>query len=510
MIARTGLSSRWAWLSILGVAALLTLPAMLQPPRLNDSYWIDWVWLDQFAQVLRSGTLYPRWLPLSHGGLGSPVFYYYPPLAFYVGSAFVMAGLSVYAALIATFFAGYVAAGTGMYLWLKDQARWPLIGALAYVAAPYHACNFYLRGAVAEFTATAVLPFVMLGLRRLEAGKHDAFAIVALGYAGLICSHLPLALLASLFLVGPYAAMLCRARKGTAPYVIGALATGIALAGAYLVPALALDHYRDAAKLWELPVLQPQNWTFWKEPVPNGYPSMLIIGASLAAPLLVLALVERSRWAAFGLLCAVLAVGLVPAVWELPLLRSVQFPFRILPIAEFALATALARSTSRGLFLAVLCLPGAFLSWAIVIRPATAGHVTMYDLQTRHPDVPENLPPGERPYSWPSRWALKLAQQHPMENVVDGRTIEPVFYFPAWRETCGKVEVPTFPDAATKLLSHPGDHCTRRLTLTSQEKLGAAASVLGLLVLAWGWLGGTRRLHGRTLARKGPAKGMTA
>lgn len=509
MIARSETILR-PWLAIIGLAALLTFAAAVQAPRLNDSYWIDWVWLDQFAKILRAGTLYPRWLPLSHGGLGSPVFYYYPPLAFYLGSVFVMAGLNVYAALIATFFAGYVAAGTGMYLWLKSEARWALAGALIYVAAPYHACNFYLRGAVAEFTATAVLPFVMLGLRRLGAGKRDAFALVALGYAALIYSHLPLALLASLFLIGPYALVLCRTRPPSTAYVIGALATGVALAGAYLVPAFALEPYRDAAKLWELPVLQPHNWTFWNRAVPNGYPSMLIIGAALAFPLLLLTLVDRSRWAAFGLLYVALGIGLVPVIWEMPLIRSVQFPFRILPLAEFALATGIARSNSRPLLVGLLCLPALFITWSIVVRPATAAQVTMNDLQTLHPDVPENLPPGDRPYSWPSRWALELAKEHQAQQVVNGLTIEPVFFFPAWRETCAKVGVRTFADERTKLLSHRGDHCVRHLRLTVQEEIGAAVSFLGLLALAWAWIGKARGLPRRTLARKGGAEGMTA
>ncbi len=510
MIGRTSLNSVLPWLAIISLAAVLSLPAALQSPRLNDSYWIDWVWLDQFSAALRAGMLYPRWLPLSHGGLGSPVFYYYPPIAFYLGSAFVVAGLTVYTALIATFFAGYVLAGTGMYLWLKNQARRPLVGALVYVATPYHTCNFYLRGALAEFTAMAVLPFVMVGLHRLLAGKRGGFAITALSYAALICSHLPLALLASVFLIGPYAAIHGRDHPRSAPFVIGALATGIALAGAYLVPAFTLDSYRDAAKLWELPVLQPQNWTFWKQPVPSGYPSMLVIGATLALPLLVLALLDRSRWAAFGLLYVLLGIGLLPNIWELPLVRSVQFPFRILPLAEFALAAALARSTSRALLLTLVCLPGAFITWSIVVRPTAAEHLSMQELQNLHPDVPENLPPGDRPYSWPSRWALEVAEQHRAPMVVNGVTIEPVFYFPAWRETCENGDVATFADGRTKLLSHRGSGCVRRLKLTREEKFGAGTSLFGLLALALGSIGGIRRLRGRTRARKGGAEGMTA
>src|SRR5438270_272462 len=67
---------------LLLAAMLLSVPAALGPVRLNDSFWIDLVWLEQFARELGHGVIYPRWLPLSHDGLGSPVFYYYPPFAF--------------------------------------------------------------------------------------------------------------------------------------------------------------------------------------------------------------------------------------------------------------------------------------------------------------------------------------------------------------------------------------------------------------------------------------------
>lgn len=66
------------------VGLLLTLPAILSPPMTHDSFGIICVWADQFTSELATGNLYPRWLPQSHGGLRSPVFYYYPPLAFYL------------------------------------------------------------------------------------------------------------------------------------------------------------------------------------------------------------------------------------------------------------------------------------------------------------------------------------------------------------------------------------------------------------------------------------------
>ncbi len=152
--------------ALLLTAAALSVPAALGPVRLNDSFWIDLVWLEQFARELGTGVIYPRWLLLSHGGLGSPVFYYYPPLAFYAASAFVLAGFSTYSALIAAFCAANLLAGVGAYLWLRDQSRVPLIGAIMFMIAPYHLFNFYLRGAIAEFLATAILPFVLWGIRQ--------------------------------------------------------------------------------------------------------------------------------------------------------------------------------------------------------------------------------------------------------------------------------------------------------------------------------------------------------
>ena len=468
---------------ILVTAAMLTLPAAFGPLRVNDSYWIDWVWLDQFANELGRGIVYPRWLPMSHGGLGSPVFYYYPPLAFYAGSAFVLAGMGVYAALLATFFAGYALSGAGAYALLKGQSRSPLLGTVAFMIAPYHACNFYLRGAFAEFLATAFLPFVMLGLRLVEERKTNGIAIAALSYAALICSHLPLALLASLFLISPY--LLSRHYREPRRLIgpAAALAAGIAIASIYLVPALMLEPYRDTAKLWENPGLQPQYWTFWDPGAPHAYPGMLVMGVVLALPLAILTVMRRSRWAVLGVVCVLLGVGLIPVIWELPLLRSVQFPFRILPIAELALAIALARVGWKPVLVGVPCLPLLFVTGLIVTGGPPSGGVPMAELRALHPDVPENLPPGERPYSWPSKWALGVAASHRRSRFSDGVTVEPTFYFPAWRLVCAGRPVPTFPDGATQLLSYRGQGCAQKLAWTVPEYIGALISLLGLLAL---------------------------
>ena len=496
-------SRRLPWLAIIALAAVMTLPAALGPVRFNDSFWIDWVWLDQFAREVGHGSLYPRWLPLSHGGLGSPAFYYYPPVSFYVGSVFVLAGASVYHGIVGVFFVAALLAGGGMYWWLKDNAPRPLLGALIFVAAPYNAYNFYQRGAQAEFFAMALLPFVMLGLRRLNEQQKGGFALAALAYAALIATHLPLALLASLFLFAPYTAVMAWRRPASLGRFAAALTTGIALSAIYLLPALLLEPHRDAASLWGQRFYQPANWSVWSAAALRLRPALwsLLIAWALCVPLIVLAVRERSRWAMLGILAVMLAIGIVPGLWSLPLLKSVQFPFRLFPVADFALAAAIASSRLRSGFILLLTAPMLALSAFAISAPRSIEWVTLPVARTLHPDVPENLPPGNRPYSWPSRWALEIAAAHRQPQFANGTTVEPVFYFPAWQVSCRGRQVSTFPDPDTQLLSYRGERCIRTLGWTAAERIGAAVSLAALLaLLVASLIGRTRRTRARSLA----------
>lgn len=471
--------------AIVLLALLLTLPAILSPPMTHDSFWIDWVWADQFTSELSRGNLYPRWLPQSHGGLGSPVFYYYPPLAFYVTGLFGLVGLSTYASIVAAFFAGFVASGFAMYAWLKDKANTPLFGALLFMAAPYHVLDFYSRGALAEFLAIVFIPLVGLGLRRAMKGR---FGLCAVAYAGLILSHLPLALLVSLFFIAPHGLYLARLKLRPLIRIAVPVLLGLALAAIYLLPAIALDSYRDSAKLWQHAALRPDSWTLleWDRSGPPSALKLLVLTLMLVLlqPIAVLLFTKQRRWGLYAGLCCAMAGALIPAMWQLPLLQSVQFPYRMFPLAEFAIATGIASLTlSRALVLAatfpLLALSTFFLTGE---RLRTAPDVS-WSLIAQRADVPENLPPGERPTSWPSQWALELARTHQTTRQIGDRTVEPVFYFPAWEVRCQGVPVPTSPDPETKLLTYRGSGCERRLRLTAPEQIGAVLTLGGIVLL---------------------------
>jgi hypothetical protein len=480
----TRLGAHWIpYLAIAAFAALLTLPAMLSPIKLHDSFWIDWVWADQFGEQLRQGVLYPRWLPASHDGLGSPVFYYYPPLAFYPAGLLAALGLTPDAAIVGTFGLAFAGSGAAMYRWTRGWTDHPLAASLFFMASPYHLADFYGRGALAETCAIAFIPLLALGLKRVAEGKGPALAAIA--YAATIATHLPLALLASLFLVVPYALVLAKGRPRALLAFAAPAAIGIALSAIYLLPALALEPWRDAGVLWSHEMLRPDHWllaTHWAEPLDGVRLITLKVIAVIALPALFMAWRWRSLWAGYAILCCLIVAGLFPFFWSLPLIQSVQFPFRALPFAEFGFATAIALAP-KGRLAALLALPALALSATFLLAPAPDGApVAPADL-ARHPDVPENLPPGARPYGWPSRWALDIATRHRTPVQQGGVTIEPVFYFPAWRVTCAGGDAAAFADPATGLLAHDGAGCTIALRWTGAEQAGAAISLAALLLL---------------------------
>lgn len=464
------------------ITLILMAPVALGPTLNHESFWIDHVWASQFSELLREGTLYPRWLPWSHDGLGSPVFYYYPPLAFYLTGALELAGMSTYGSIIAAFGLAFAASGIGCWLWLRNMPH-ALVGALFFTIAPYHWFNFTMRGALAESVAIAFLPLLAIGLRRIRDG--EGWGGAALAYAALIMSHLPLALLTSVFFIAPYALL----HRRQLPRFALASAIGIGLAAIYLVPALGLARFREAELLWAMPHLRPDFWSLYAANWRShhvGYVHLTILW--LSVPALSEAIGSLSRWAWYALAILAIALGLIPLLWSLPLLRDVQFSFRVLPLAELAIAAAIAGSRLTPVTrVAALSLP---LLWTtiLIMTPHEAGP-DRAAVVNRHLDVVEYLPPGTTRSAEGRPWLETPRAGRVPPPVHDGWVVEPIFYFPSW--SCG------VPEPQTKLLMHRPD-CTPRLIWTDQERIGGAISLVALLSLvACGLISRRRRLLAR-------------
>ena len=552
--------SRWGSILFIILVAVVALgPELATGLTVSDSYRFNLLWPEQFGELFRSGDLYPRWLPRSWEGMGSPVFYFYPPLFFWV------------AALVDTLFAGALpperfvplaslivlaASGIGMRAWLTAHVSEPRasLGAIAYMLAPYHLYDIYGRGALAEATAYASVPLVMLGLAKLGENRTQFLPLVALGYGALLVSHLPTALLASLFLIPPYVAFIAARSARRVRLVCLSLAGGlfgIAIAAVYLIPALALLRYVSPEAL-SGSFYQPESWFYWHLQVgPVGAPRMfLIIPASLAALMFAAAAVLATRsarprsdllfWAGLTALLVLLIAGAVPFVWKLPGLSLVQFPWRALVLVEFTTVTMLAiRAPSlRNIGAAAGLLFLAFAYWVLLLM---AGHTlgrtlsgqvrTAAEIRSKYWDAPEYLPAGTRivqgggpddvkfevpklPVASATERNAKIAVSSASDGGMTLDVNSPLptmlilrrYYFPRWRalDASGQ-SLPIKPVRGTRVVSFraPEGHSVIRLTAGTvpYEALGRAVSVLALLSLT-AFAAMSRRTRRPKLARR--------
>ena len=474
--------------ALLLVAIVLVLPSFAWGPNALDSGPYNYVWTHQFAEAFARGELYPRWMPDSFRGLGSPAFFFYPPLAFYVSGLIELAGAPTWQAINIAAVAFLWASGLTMWLWLKDRSTRPLLWAGVYMAASYHLADFYIRAALAEFAAYAWLPLVAMGLDRRP-------RLLAVAFAGLICTHLPTAVLCGVFMVAPLVvAKLVRRERIVDDALAGAAAIG--LSAIYLLPALTLQRYVSMAELWSAD-FRPSGMSVWAGNVRDYH---LATAAAIALLALGVALSARRPaaswiWPGMAIGCAGLAVGVAPWVWSAPLLDKVQFPYRLLGVAEFALATTLALwgPTLRTLFQPVAAV-GVFAWIAAWTFNAGIGEKMIRRdsrperayVERELPDAPEYMPAGAAPPG------LSMRSRYP---AVERFLPADRFNFPIWR-----VVERGRPVAVTGPTIPVGAHVTRQVLPV--ERIGAGVSCFSLLlVLAWGFVArraSTRSARSRT------------
>ncbi|PZU07534.1 hypothetical protein [Sphingomonas sp.] len=484
---------------LIATAALVTLPLTFRPMPLNDSHWINLVWLDQFTTLLREGHVWPRWLPASHDGLGAPVFYFYGPVAFWLTGSFALAGFDNWSAIVATAAAMLAMGGILAWLWLRQWATRPLVGALFFVVAPYHLLDLARRGALAEFVAIALLPALPIGVARAANTKP---ACLAIAYALLCMTHPPTAVLAGLLLMPM---LLIAPRLLTLTEVASvayAIALGIGLAAIYLLPAFLLQPETAIGAMRAPAYMQPASWTptsLWRDAVPG----LLLVGLiGLALGLIsIMSLSSAPSWSLFSLLVIVAALGCLPPLWILPALNHVQFPWRILSLAELAAAAIVASTSCPIPRLLLFSTPTIILS-ALILTPAAPGDPrTIHALLRSHPDVIEYLPPdvGEIQGAM-SRRAMEIAATTPPSSTVDGVTTLRRFAFPDVQIRCEEGIVSSWRQRHTGLLQYRGHGCHVERIATSAERIGTTVSLAaGLLLL----LGSACSRFGRRAKRSG-------
>src|SRR6266581_4400441 len=106
----------FACAGVLVLAAILMLPAFVQGFPAGFDAVRHYRWTSEFIDALRDGAIYPRWLPSANNGQGSPVPLYYPPLPFYVASAFSLVAGNTLRAIVLSCWLALALSGLTMYV----------------------------------------------------------------------------------------------------------------------------------------------------------------------------------------------------------------------------------------------------------------------------------------------------------------------------------------------------------------------------------------------------------
>jgi hypothetical protein len=344
------------------VTTLYFAKYIFDPLYYNIDALIHYRWLYQYIHALANGFVPPRWAPLENGGIGAPVFLYYP-------SAFYLAALPLGIALpdlslairltVAAIGLGLVAA----VAWAQRRRMGPAgawgLGLLVLWAPP----SYMVQGFLSAYPwyLSLIPTYLFIDASQRQAAERRAFSPAVSGWIAVLYLCHPLSAFMALMAV-PFLwlrrLVASRLDRGTVLAVLGwgaGVALGLALAGVKVVPSLALlrlvnvDGWRAAGGVgWDQTFVMPLFGHPWRGRLFWMIPAATYLLAGLAALRLLRARDVRgpgwetaTDWLWVALPCLVLASQVSYPVWAvLHPLRILQRPFRFLPVGALATITA--------------------------------------------------------------------------------------------------------------------------------------------------------------------------
>ena len=197
----------------------------------------------QMEKCFADGQIPCRWSPDMAWGYGQAMFNFYSALPYYLGVLIrIISPFSIMATVKLLFFISLAGSAIGMYLLAKEF--WGKLGgivaAILYAYAPYHALDIFVRGALAEAFALAILPFLWLSLYHLiKKPDYIKLALASLSLAALLTTHN-----VSTLMYAPFTAfwvvfwLIIQKSKKSIIYVFFAGLLGLGLSSFFLLPVL--------------------------------------------------------------------------------------------------------------------------------------------------------------------------------------------------------------------------------------------------------------------------------
>jgi hypothetical protein len=320
-----------------------------------------------FSQEFWHGNFYPRWLPEMYAGQGSPAFFYYPPLFFWVVSliAPVFSEPSFFLwPLIGAAYFFLILSGVFCFHWLKSEGASDSAAktaALIYMAFPTHLSQTLFAAALfGQFAAYAFFPLILWSAKSLA--KQQKFSLLAFSLSMhlLLLCNVPNALIInSLACVWLLINSEKNQKISALKNIFNASFLAILASAFFLLPAFAYQQYSGVAAHWEsggIPVYKSHLLRF------DFSAEKIIANISYASDLLILTLLcswllfwnkKIARkifyfWCLASFLAIFMNLGVSEIIWRIfPLLKIIQIPSRLLCVVVLACVWLWAQKTQE-------------------------------------------------------------------------------------------------------------------------------------------------------------------
>lgn len=178
--------------SLLAVVFLASSWSLLRPGFFRAHDYVHASRIAEMTRALEAGHFPARWSQNFGYGFGMPLFEFYAPLPFYLGSIFHILGTDLILATKLLFLIANLGSLFGSFLLGKKLFgyRGGVLLATAFTLAPYRAVNLFIRGALSEAWGMMALPWILLGIVELATQRSKrGFMTLVLGLVTLQLSH---------------------------------------------------------------------------------------------------------------------------------------------------------------------------------------------------------------------------------------------------------------------------------------------------------------------------------
>lgn len=499
-------------------------------------------------QSWQHGDWLGRWSPDVIRGYGYPNFNYYPPLFSYVAAFLMMCRVPVFLAFNLTFVFFLFLSGCFMYLLAREfwGRAGGLLSAAAYMMAPYHIADLYVRGATAEFAGLAITPLFFWSLCRVSRAVDLKVIIVGVLSCGcLILAHSLTALL--VFPAGlAYMMVLFLLRRTKGWRTLGAGAAmalgGLALSAYFWMPVMLERQYVYLERAITGQYALGQNfypffrliYSPWSSGEPGASNSYMIGLVQLALTLLTVIFFRKVSGARkdaaptviffTGLLLVSIFFMLKASlpVWKIfPSLAYIQFPTRFLVLSVLAVSVLaggslfLFHDRRKGMVLALslaaLIFSGVFYCRAFGYQKLDYRSAGEYLYASLPMDNMEMLPkwvrkvslnsPAQKLQVWAGMAAVGRVDHRWLDSRYEINSLTPAvlayhsYYFPGWQVSIdGKTAqinsdnqygliVFTVPPGSHAVRIHFGTTPVRRMAESISLSAAFVVFLLGLVLL---------------------------